>query len=82
MFISLNTQEDTTIMEEQKKSKQKKSNQVKKSTSYSLLEKSNQKLSSQWKSKLQYQLDNVLVLNHHNQSLNSNSINCWRDMER
>ena len=45
MFISLNTQGDTTIMEEQKKSKQEKSNQVKKSTSYSLLEKSNQKLS-------------------------------------
>ena len=43
--ISLNTQGDTTSREEPKKSKQKKSNKVKRNTSYNLLEKSNQQLS-------------------------------------
>ena len=39
MSISLNTQGNTTIREEQKNAKQKKSNQLKKNTSYSLREK-------------------------------------------
>ena len=82
MSISLNTQGNTTIREEQKKAKQKKSNQLKKNTSYSLREKATnnyltQQSSSMWKSKLQNQLENILVLNHHNQSLNNNnSVNC------
>ena len=82
MSISLNTQGNTTIREEQKNAKQKKSNQLKKNTSYSLREKATnnyltQQSSSMWKSKLQNQLENILVLNHHNQSLNNNnSVNC------
>ena len=43
MSISLNTQGNTTIREEQKKAKQKKSNQLKKNTSYSLREKATNK---------------------------------------